>query len=326
MRSNSDAAKVALKLQAEFDAKQRVDSALRERLRLKEYFTNKLAEMARVKQAALEERDAALVLARERAAQRQREADVERRTNKYFDVVVPRSESQYRKIYRDDQYFGESDVTHDAWVPQGPGSSIASGRKYFEGKFKNGHREGAGTWSFESGESYAGLFRNNNMEGPGVLDASGPVLMRDNGVMCYRSQLQPGVHVRLLHSTMMTILRHVHDWRYLCRFHDDVAVKEREVDLSTVGEFVITRSPRWLGVYNHDLEAAGLARRPLSLPGVSNTRYAHQHNNLFESAAAGIGWSRLEDELSVAREEKKGQVSSSVLGYVLMRVDDGSSC
>jgi hypothetical protein len=105
-----------------------------------------------------------------------------------------------------------------------------------------------------------------------------------------------------------------------------VAVKEREVDLSTVGELVITRSPRWLGVYNHDLEAAGLARRPLSLPGVSNTRYAHQHNNLFESAAAGIGWSRLEDELSVAREEKKGQVSSSVLGYVLMRVDDGSSC
>ena len=53
----------------------------------------------------------------------------------------------------------------------------------------------------------------------------------------YNVDLQPGVHVRLSSSVgstyqpsaIATILQHIKNWRFLCRFQEEITCREREV-------------------------------------------------------------------------------------------------
>ena len=111
-------------------------------------------------------------------------------TRRYFDVVVSRTESSYRKVLRDDRYFGETQDTLDAWVPRGRGECFADGRRFFAGTFgRGGLREGRGKWVF-SDQRYSGEFRAGELHGRGLLGGGAgeePVLMWRGRLMCRRS-------------------------------------------------------------------------------------------------------------------------------------------
>jgi hypothetical protein len=82
------------------------------------------------------------------------------------------------------------------------------------------------------------------------------------------------------------------------------------MDLSAVGRIeVLYHVPRHLGVFPHQVEQANLAhtRTPLQLlPCLTDKTYSHS-DNILESRAAGIGWSREQDEVQAGRAEKRGQ-------------------
>lgn len=221
--------------------------------------------------------------------------------------------------HQDEYYRGDMRTIHDAWVPHGAGDVVSRGQTLYEGQFVNGRREGRGRFRFEKSE-YRGEWRQGAMQGVGILahedKGEEEVLMEQGRVVLRREELQPGVRIRIGGSLALTgtqhtsgvVLRHVRGWRYVCRFDDEVCVREREMDLSTVGGrvAVLRQLPRALGVFMHQLRAEGLARDLPVVPCVNNTKYS-ESDNLLESRVAGIGWSREQEELQRVRAERSCQ-------------------
>ena len=75
-------------------------------------------------------------------------------------------------------------------------------------------------------------------------------LARSNHILCFKDELQDGKQVEIhdpktrlvsfyYGKPRANIVRHVENWRYLIRFHDQLVPRERELDFSSVTAFTI---------------------------------------------------------------------------------------
>eukprot|EP00598_Pedospumella_elongata_P005778 CAMPEP_0184983224 /NCGR_PEP_ID=MMETSP1098-20130426/12522_1 /TAXON_ID=89044 /ORGANISM="Spumella elongata, Strain CCAP 955/1" /LENGTH=528 /DNA_ID=CAMNT_0027507031 /DNA_START=99 /DNA_END=1685 /DNA_ORIENTATION=+ len=203
-----------------------------------------------------------------RERERKREED-ERKTKRYFSL-----DKYERKIPAPDEpvYFGDMKEKNHSWQAHGSGQFSLNGEVIMKGTFKEGDFvQGEVRWS--DGTAWNGVLVNHKMNGIGVIiDADGnkqEALMRSNLLVCYKDELRGGIQIQFeepmfnIYPTnsrkpTATILRHVRDWIYLCKFHTDVWPQDRQVDLSVTSNFNLLRLRPM--VYN--LQTFGIASEP----------------------------------------------------------------
>ena len=168
-----------------------------------------------------------------------------------FNRSVPLNENET-------YYQGYSIGVSNSWRPYGKGEFTLDEKPLLKGSFnKKGLVQGYGEFVFYRDEkpwkTFKGQFMDGNMAGAGVLvDVNAneeEVIAKDNEVICTRADLDVGTQLELndfsLHvhadSQRCIVLKHVKNWVYRVRFHEDVRPLERDVDLAGLKRFRVLR-------------------------------------------------------------------------------------
>jgi hypothetical protein len=168
-----------------------------------------------------------------------------------FNRSVPLNENET-------YYQGTSIGVSNSWRPYGKGEFTLDEKPLLKGTFnRKGLPQGYGEFVFyrdgKPWKTFKGHFMDGNMAGAGVLvDADGieeEVIAKDNEVICTRADLDVGTQLELndfsLHVHAGTqrciVLRHVKNWVYRVRFHEDQRPVERDVDLAGLKRFRVLR-------------------------------------------------------------------------------------
>ena len=75
--------------------------------------------------------------------------------------------------------------------------------------------------------------------------------MRDNNIICYKHQLTNGLQLQFLEQIQQiypvlnrkpvaTVIKHIKDWIYLLKFHDEVWPENREINLEIYSKFQVS--------------------------------------------------------------------------------------
>jgi hypothetical protein len=174
-----------------------------------------------------------------RQKERQREED-ERRTKAYFQM-----DKYNRKIPAQDSpvYFGDMVEKNSAWLPHGVGQFSLNDQVLMKGDFRHGDLvQGQVNWS--DGSSWSGKLIDHKMDGIGVItDQNGvdrEAMMRMNILVCFKDELHNGKQIEFEEQVfnvypmynrkpVATIIKHVQNWEFLCKFHDEVYPQDRRV-------------------------------------------------------------------------------------------------
>eukprot|EP01038_Epipyxis_sp_PR26KG_P010483 gene10483-14086_t len=155
----------------------------------------------------------------------QKRLAIEAKTKRYFQL-----NSFNRKIPADDDpiYVGDFKCVSKAWIPDGQGQFFLNVDDLkLEGNFKNGMLEGIGKVYWRDGIEWEGNVKNNRIFGDGIIvtknGSKKPAIANDNNIVAYQE------------------VKHVLNWKYLLRFHDEVIPKERVVDLGKNYKFKVLK-------------------------------------------------------------------------------------
>lgn len=282
------------------------------------------------------------------------EAELKRKTIDYWSLDHQNERALLAPNFP--SYFGDNYGDRGAWVPHGPGQFLFKHQVVLEGTFKDGVIHGNGILRLEDGRMWEGEFKDGKIHGVGVVtDMSGKpreALARDHSIICYKEELQDGKQVEMHDATMCvsaqlglsgkiyaSVMYHVKDWKYRCRFHEQVKPRERDVIFSSLAFFkVLHHLPQVYHIsrsgFESDTEARyvyfadvyGAGKLPkLGIAGGRRTaemrpfhatplkalaRLANKSDyreNAYESHMVGIGAAEEEEEIERKMERKKQQ-------------------
>jgi len=269
--------------------------------------------------------------------------------NKYGRNVPPN---------REPIYIGDQIKNHGAWIPNGDGEFFLSDQYgdpelHLKGKFKKGIINGNGYIKIDDNWSWEGGFKDGNIHGKGELihidGTKKMVLAKNNQITCWHEELLDGKQVEIddislgiitkenRHIARVTIIRHVYDWRFYVRFHEDIHPKEREIDFSIMKKFtVLHRLPQCYDLcrfgiqmdtdpkyeYFQDNYGPGVIPKlgiavgrktaemklkgPKPLTAIQKIKTDYKEN-MFESLAAGIGAAQRENDKEGQKEQRQKQ-------------------
>jgi len=191
-------------------------------------------------------------------------AEDERKTKAYFEF------NKYnRRIAMEGRpvYFGDFITKSAAWFPHGQGTFTVFGSEVLNGRFVKGEFVD-GIVRFSDGTTWHGHVEQHRMNGVGLLTTQDgtkhEVIARNNEIVCFKSELTNGLHIQfheqfnniypaLNRKPVATVLKHVSEWVYLVKFHDEVWPEDREIDLSRYSSFSVVRDrPRVYSLQGFD--------------------------------------------------------------------------
>lgn len=240
-------------------------------------------------------------------------AEDERKTKAYFEF------NKYdRRIAMEGGpvYFGDFTTKSTAWFPHGKGTFTVFGSEVLNGRFVKGDFVD-GIVRFSDGDTWNGHVEHHHMHGVGLLTTQDgtqqEVIARDNEIVCYKSELTNGLHIQfheqfsniypaLNRKPVATVLKHVREWVYLLKFHDEVWPEDREIDLSRYSSFSIVRDrPRVYSLQGFDLIQTAHSR-------VDDYRLRPKYDRRVVRDSAA---NRLNDEQELDRLRHLSAISSS---------------
>lgn len=303
-----------------------------------------------VEEAAKRKQDA--VYAKEQEAKRIREE----KTFNYYNI-----NAYGRKVPPPSGpiYIGDQLKSHGAMIPHGDGEFFLNDKYedpelHMKGRFNEGKIEGNGFLKLNDEWNWEGRFNKGNIDGLGemvnIIDGTRKkALARNNEIVCWHEELLDGKQVEIDDNTLgiytkehghkahVTIIKHVRNWRFYVRIHEDVKPKERELDFSIMKRFtVLHHKPQCYDLcrfgigmdpdpkYDYFVDNYGpgvmpklgvaIGRktaemrlkgpRPLAAEHKVKTDYTE---NMFESAAAGIGAAQKENTKEFLKEQRNAQ-------------------
>jgi hypothetical protein len=240
-------------------------------------------------------------------------AEDERKTKVYFEF------NKYdRRIAMEGGpvYFGDFITKSTAWFPHGKGTFTVFGNEVLNGRFVKGDFVD-GIVRFSDGDTWDGHVEHHRMHGVGLLitqdGTQQEVIARDNEIVCFKSELTNGLHIQfheqfnniypaLNRKPMATVLKHVKEWIYLLKFHDEVWPEDREIDLSRYSSFSIVRDRPHV----YSLQGFDLIQTAHSRVDDYRLRPKYDRRAVRDSAA-----NRLNDEQELDRLRQLSATSSS---------------
>ena len=279
----------------------------------------------------------------------------EEKTFRYYNVnaygrkVPPKNEPMF---------IGDQIKSHGAWIPHGDGEFFLSDQYgdpelHLKGNFKKGKIDGNGYLKLDHEWTWEGGFRNGNIDGKGELihidGTRKKVLAKNNQISCWHDELLDGKQVEIDdrslgiqtresgHLAHVTIIRHVKDWRFYVRIHEDVNPKERELDFSIMKRFTVLHhkpqcydlcrfgikmdaDPKYeyftdnygpgiipkLGIAVGRKTAEMRLKGPKPLTAMQKVKTDYKEN-MFESFAAGIGAAQKENNKEFLKKQREEQ-------------------
>lgn len=241
-------------------------------------------------------------------------AEDQRKTKAYFEF------NKYdRRIAMEGGpvYFGDFITKSTAWFPHGKGTFTVFGSEVLNGRFVKGDFVD-GIVRFSDGDTWDGHMEHHRMHGVGLLITQDgikqEVIARDNEIVCFKSELTNGLHIQfheqfnniypvLNRKPVATVLKHVREWIYLLKFHDEVWPEDREIDLSRYSSFSIVRDRPHV----YSLQGFDLIQTAHSRVDDYRLRPKYDRRVVRDSAA-----NRLNDEQELDRLMHLSATSSSV--------------
>ena len=339
---------------------------LAERARIKEENEKKLraiaemrAEIARVEEEKRRRQEEEALLRKQNAAYAKEQEAIrirEEKTFKYYNV-----NAYGRKVPPPGGpiYIGDQLKSHGAWIPHGEGEFFLNDQYedpeiHMKGRFNKGKIEGKGFLKIDNEWNWEGEFRYGNIDGKGELvhvdgTTRKKVLAKNNEIVCRHEELLDGKQVEIDdhslgihtkesgHKVHVTIIRHIKDWRFYVRVHEDVNPKERELDFSIMKRFTVLHhkpqcydlcrfgiqmdpDPKYdyfldnfgpgvmpkLGVAVGRKTAEMTLKGPKALSSMQKVKTDYQEN-MFESVAAGIGAAQKENNIELLKQKRQEQ-------------------